>query len=168
MSEIKLTVAQVAKELGETVHIVRNWLREFRSYIPAEKSDNGYNLFTQDAINVLSKIQKMHREQNLSTKQIEAILSGADRPTVSEEAATVETMSAVRELLEEQRSFNAELLKRLDQQNQQFEKFVARRDEQIMFVLREMQEAREQRQLMAGEKKGWFKRLFKGDSRENY
>lgn len=163
MSDVKLTVAQAAQELGESVHIVRNWLKDFRSYIPSEKSGNGYNLFTQDAIDVLRRIQKMFREQNLSTKQIEAILSGADRPTIKtdEQAAAAESFGAVKELLDEQRLFNSELLKRLDDQHQQFEKFVQRRDEQIMFVLRELQETREQRQL-ENKQKSWWKRWFKG------
>lgn len=163
MSEIKLTVSQLAHEIGETDHTVRNWLKSFRHYIPSEKSSGGYNLFNQDAINVIWQIKKMYREQNLSTKQIEAILAGADRPAVrtEEAAAAIESFESVRDLLEEQRIFNAELLKRLDQQHEQFEKFVNRRDEQIMYVLRELQHAREQKQL-SGKTIPWYKRLLKG------
>lgn len=162
MSEIKLTVTQAAKNLGETTHILRNWLKDFRPYIPTEKADNGYNLFTQDGIDVLMRIKKMYREQNLTTKQIEAILAGADKPTVrDEQAAAIETMDGVRELLEQQREFNAELLKRMDAQHEQFEKFVQRRDEQIMYVLRELQESREQKRLEARRQLPWWKRWFK-------
>lgn len=163
LSEIKLTASQAAQSIGETVHVVRNWMKDFKSYIPFEKQENGYNLFTQESIDVLMKIKKMYREQNLSTKQIEAILAGADSPIARDEqaAAAVETMGAVQELLEQQRQFNQELLNRLDKQQQQFEKFVQRRDEQIMFVLKEMQESREQKRLME-KSESWWKRLFKG------
>lgn len=166
MSEIKLTIKQVANNLGESVHVVRNWLKEFRAYIPCEKSEGGYNLFNQDAIDAITRIQKMFREQNLTGKQIEALLAGADRPVVRNEetAAAVETMEGVRELLEEQREFNQALLKGLDEQRKQFEIFVQKRDEQIMYVLRELQEAREQKKLMGGQQQNdpWWKRWFKG------
>lgn len=143
MEEVKLTVAQAAQQIGETVHTVRNWLKDFRPYIPVDKTPSGYNLFTQDGINALNKIKKMFREQNLSTKQIEAILSGAEKPTVPTQA---EPIDVIREMLDEQKRFNAELLVRLDEQNQ-------RRDQQLMLVLAEI---REQKRLTA-RKKPWWK-----------
>lgn len=144
MSEIKLTVSQVAQEIEESVHTVRNWLSYFRVYIPFEKSPSGYNLFTQDAVNSLHRIKKMYREQNLSTKQIEAILSGAEKPTVPEK---IESTDMIREILDEQKRFNAELLARLDEQTQ-------RRDQQLMLVLSEL---REQRKQLQSKKKPWWK-----------
>lgn len=159
MEEVKLTVSQVAQEIGEPVYTVRNWLKEFRPYIPVEKSPGGYNLFNQEAINVINRIKKMYREQNLSTRQIEAILSGADKPTVPDDP--VQTWADVRELLEEQRKFNVALLERLDQQRQQFEDFVRRRDEQLIMVLRELREGREQKRL-PGRRQSWLKRWLKG------
>lgn len=143
MEEVKLTVSQVAQEIGESVHTVRNWLRDFRTYIPTEKTESNYNLFTQEGINSLNRIKKMYREQNLSTKQIEAILSGAEKPVVQNE---IESISIIREILDEQKRFNEELVARIEEQNQ-------RRDQQLMIVLSGL---REQNRLK-GKKKPWWK-----------
>lgn len=157
--EVRLTVSQVAQEIGESVHTVRNWLRDFRPYIPCEKSAGGYNLFAQEGINAFLRIKKMYREQNLSTRQIEAILAGAELPSVKDEVATsIESLDAIRELLEEQRQFYAALLQKLDEQRQQFEQFVQRRDELLMASLREL---REKKQLQ-GKRRPWWKLWSKG------
>lgn len=144
MEEVKLTVAQVAKEIGESTNIVRNWLRDFRDYIPLDKSPGGYNLFNQESMNVITNIQKMSREQNLTTRQIEAILSGAGRPTAREEPekSLSPEIEEIKEMLREQRDFNRALLDRLDEQNRQFENFVKRRDEQVLLSLREIRESK--------------------------
>lgn len=156
VEEVKLTVSQVALQLGETVHIIRNWLKEFRDYIPSEKSPGGYNLFTQEGIDVLTRIQKMHREQNLSTRQIDAILAGADKPTVKNDIT--ETTETIKSFLEDQRKFNMAIIEKLEDQRQQFESFVQRRDEQIMFVLRELQQQKQ----LTGKKNPWWKAWKKG------
>lgn len=148
MREIRLTVAQAAKEIGESVHVVRNWLGDFRPYIPVEKSDAGYNLFTQESINVLKKIQHMARVQKLKTRQIEAILAGAEMPVADEEAGSslAEEIKEIKELLTKQQEFNAALVTRLDEQQKTLETAIKRRDEQVYFM---MNEIREQKKLTA-------------------
>lgn len=155
MSEIKLTVSQAAGEIGETVHVLRNWMKEFKDFLPLEKSEGGYNLFTQDAIDVLQKIKRLHREENLSTRQIVAILSGAEKPkaTEDEEKALV-TVETLRGLLEEQRTFNIAMLQRIEDQQKSFEDFVQRRDAQVLLMLNEMEERKKRR-------RPWYRRMFR-------
>lgn len=162
MSEIKLTVSQIASEIGESPHVIRNWVKDFKAYLPLEKSAGGYNLFNQDCIDVMMSIKKMHREQNLTVRQIEAILSGADKPIFKndETAVTLETFEGVKELLEEQRNFNAALLQQLQRQQDSFESFVQKRDEQIMYILGELREERNDKRNKKN--KGWLKGLLKG------
>lgn len=155
MGEIKLTVAQVAKQIGESVHVVRNWISDFRTYIPLEKSESGYNLFTQESINVITHIQKMAREQKLTTRQIEAILSGVEKPTIPDAdipPGLLEEMKEIKQMLSDQQAMNIEIMKRL-------EEHIKKRDENLMFVLSEL---REQKKLMAAaEQKPAWKRWFK-------
>lgn len=154
MNEVKLTVSQVAAQIGETVHIVRNWVSDFRSYIPLEKSEAGYNLFNQDAINVIKKIQTMSRDQKLTTRQISAILSGAEKPVVSDKnlpPAVINEINEIKGMLAEQMDLNRQMIMRLDEH-------IKKRDEQLMFVLREL---RDQKKLLEVKQEPGFRRLLR-------
>jgi hypothetical protein len=48
--EILLTVKEVAVIIEETPNIVRNWMKELKSYIPLQKNESGYNVFNQEAL----------------------------------------------------------------------------------------------------------------------
>lgn len=156
MDEVKLTVSQVAATLGESVNVVRNWFRDFKTYIPHDKSSGGYNLFTQDSMKVFTSIQKMTREQNLTTRQVEAILSGAVAPTVQEEPDGLnlrEEIADLKQMMQRQNEFNAALIQKLDEQREQMERIVDRRDGELLLALRDMRQERRN--------KPWWKRLLK-------
>lgn len=160
MGEIRLTVSQVADEIGEKAHTVRNWLRDYRQYIPLEKAPNGYNLFTQNSINVLREIQRMSREQNLTARQIERILAGESMPTAAapEVAAATQTdIDDIKEALKQQQEFNKVLLSRLEEQQQYIEKMIDQRDRQLMTFLKEV---REQQKLLTAGRSRW--KFWKG------
>lgn len=155
MGEIKLTVAQVAKQIGESVHVIRNWISDYRAYIPLEKSESGYNLFTQESINVITQIQKMAREQKLTTRQIEAILSGVEKPTIPDKdipPGLMDEMKEIKQMLADQQAMNIEIMKR-------FEEHIKKRDENLVFVLSELRE--QKKMITANEKKPSWKRWFK-------
>ena len=48
--EISLTVKEVATIIEETPNIIRNWMKELKSYIPLQKNESGYNVFNQEAL----------------------------------------------------------------------------------------------------------------------
>lgn len=156
MDEVKLTVSQVAATLGESVNVIRNWFRDFKAYIPHDKSGGGYNLFTQDSMRVFISIQKMTREQNLTTRQVEAILSGAAAPTIREDEpdgpSLREEIAELKQMMQLQTEFNAALIQKLDEQRAQLERIVDRRDSELLLTLREMRQNRQ---------KPWWKRLLK-------
>lgn len=144
MSDIKLKVNEVAKEIGESVHVVRNWMRDFREHIPSEKSDAGYNLFGEDAVSVLRQIQKLVRDQKFSTKQIEHFFFSGGDPfgSTPEEIERNDKLDDIIGRLDRQDEFNQVLITRLDEQSKRMENFVRDRDAKLMLTLREIQETK--------------------------
>lgn len=103
---VTLTVSQVANELGESVHVVRHWLRAFEPFIPLNKSQAGYRHFKPEALDRLRYIQSLSRQKGLTVKQIEKILSEsqfdiASDADSSEGDCEVDIFSRI-EVLEEQ------------------------------------------------------------------
>lgn len=138
---VKLTVKQVADEIGENVHTVRNWIRDFKAYIPLEKSAGGFNLFNQDSMKVVLSIKKKYREQGLSTKQIQAILSGAALP-VEEKKSDIEIIT---ERLERQEKILSEMWQMQRAQNDYIENSIRARDEKLLLALNEFNRAKKER-----------------------
>lgn len=150
MDQINYTVSQVANEIGESVYTVRNWIRDFRSYIPITKADNGYNQFNQDAINIIKDIQRMYRQQKLSTKQITAILSGASIPSADPIRKTDAIIDEIKKMQQQQADFNAAIIDRLDRQQAAIEQ----RDQQLTLLMRSMIDDKKPN--------NWLKKIFKG------
>lgn len=74
----KLSLKEVSALLKESPNVIRNWLKDFRPYIPIEKADNGYNAFGSEAIAVFQRIKQLARSQGFSKRQIAAELAGID------------------------------------------------------------------------------------------
>ena len=58
------SIAEVAKEIGESESTIRYWEKEFR--IPTHKSPKGTRQFTLDNIEQLKKIRFLLRDQKLT------------------------------------------------------------------------------------------------------
>lgn len=71
---MKFTVKQAAAKIGETVHVIRHWLRTYGEAIPHERTPSGYRLFDQAGLDALKRVQLMHREQKLTAKQVKVML----------------------------------------------------------------------------------------------
>lgn len=46
---IAMTVKEVALCLDESPNVIRNWMKELKTYIPLEKNESGYNIFDEKA-----------------------------------------------------------------------------------------------------------------------
>ncbi|MFC5653868.1 MerR family transcriptional regulator [Paenibacillus solisilvae] len=165
-----LYVKQVAALLGETDHTIRNWLRDFRQYIPTKKLDNGYNGFDEEAINVLKSIQRLSRELKYSTKQIDRYLATNGKEFASAESIAspalvnefTQEITELKEMMQNQQQFNKSLVERLDAQQRFIEESLTKRDQLLMQTLQEMRESRLAIAAAQEEqtKKGFLARLF--------
>ncbi|MED4600112.1 MerR family transcriptional regulator [Paenibacillus validus] len=165
------TVKQVAVMLGETEDIIRNWVKQLKQYIPVTRAENNYQLFTDEAIEVLRRIQRMNRNQGYTIRQIEAHLATGEpelRPSaaaaevgpdvLAELAEMKELIRQQGEMMQRQAEFNQELLVRLDKQQQLYEKAVMDRNEQVNAALQEFREVRALQ--AAASERGFWSRLF--------
>jgi DNA-binding transcriptional MerR regulator len=155
MSKVLLKAGEAARELDENIHTLRNWVRDFRPHIPLEKDEgSGYNMYGEEALSVLRTIKKLIREQGYSTRQVEYYLSGQGGYPDAE-PVSVSDLAEIKDMLQQQKDFNAELVKRLDQQQQYIEKALQARDESLTQTLRQMQIQR-----LEEAKRPWWKKLF--------
>lgn len=142
LSHEKLKVGEVAKLIGETEHIIRNWIRDFRDHVPLEKGDNGYNLFTQESIQVLQTIKQLNRERGYSTKQIRMHFLNHHH---QEKTVVVpeEDLKQIKDMLSQQRDFNQALIQRMDDQQKYIESSLQVRDRQLMQTIRALQDSKQ-------------------------
>ncbi|WP_298737679.1 MerR family transcriptional regulator [uncultured Chitinophaga sp.] len=152
---MELKVNEVASELNETAHVIRNWTRYFKQYLSLIKGEkNNYNLYPPEAMEVLRTIQRLHRQQGYSTRQIKNYLSGGELaaaaepvvnlPTAPDEVA--ELRAHIAQLLEyqqRQEEFNRLLLHQLEQRELRDQA----RDKLITEYITESREARTRAQL---------------------
>jgi DNA-binding transcriptional MerR regulator len=156
-------VKQVAAMLGETEDVIRNWLKELKAYIPVTKAGNGYQLFTDDAIDVLRMIQRMNRNQGYTIRQIEGQLAAGKQEPITEQPAAdpgtdvLKKLTEIEQMLQLQSEFNKELLTRLDNQQQYIEQSLKTRDQNLVESLREIRENRLAIAAAEEDKKPWWK-----------
>lgn len=140
---MKLTVKQAAAEIGETSAVIRNWLRDFKTLIPTEKGENGYNMFTAESMEVLRKIQKLHRDQGFSTKQIEYYLTTGEQIGAAAEVAEIHPgkldeihtmLQAIMENQQRNEEMNRRIIQRLDERDKVITEFITAQREQKTLI----------------------------------
>lgn len=151
----ELTVKDVSNIIEESPNVVRNWMKELRPYIPLKKNKSGYNVFDDEALEVLKQIREMHRDRNYSIKQIEHYFSTGGEaykptPKKSMEEQLADELKEIKERLTQQEEdskkrdeFNQALLDRLDKQQEYIDKRINQRDEELLKGIREIQERKQ-------------------------
>ncbi|MCP3763722.1 helix-turn-helix domain-containing protein [Domibacillus sp. A3M-37] len=96
LEETSLMVKETAKYVNESPGVIRNWMRELKTHVPAVQGENGYNYFNQPALKRLALICQLNRELGYSLKQIEYYLTTGGKKVKpewvkAEAAASVET-----------------------------------------------------------------------------
>lgn len=135
VSNEKLRVNEVAAILGESAYIVRNWLRDFRDWIPVEKAANGHNEFTPAAVEQMKRIRHLIRDRGFSTRQVEHTLATGKEDTGAIAAAddVAELKEMVRQLAaaqEQQNELSQAILSKLDERDRQLTQFLIERREE--------------------------------------
>ncbi|MBD8591648.1 MULTISPECIES: MerR family transcriptional regulator [Peribacillus] len=171
VDDLRLTVKEAAKYVKENPGVIRNWLRELKTYIPTIQGENGYHYFDKSALERLLLVKKLSREQNYTIKQIEYHLAtgGKDlKPEPTPEASEIilKELLVIKEKLELQEQFNQVLVKQLEKQQQnmdhQYKKFtesIEKQEEQKLIAQQEVQKNQKEA-AAASQKKGFFARLF--------
>jgi DNA-binding transcriptional MerR regulator len=120
MDKPLLRINEVAAEVGETVNVVRNWVQMLKQHIPLIKNDIGTNLFDEAAVQVIRRIQQLHRVQKFSMKQIDHNLATGGKQFGSVDQVLVDKseLEEIKGMLQRQLEFNQALAERLDQQEQ--------------------------------------------------
>ncbi|PFZ88595.1 DUF3967 domain-containing protein [Bacillus pseudomycoides] len=167
---IAMTVKEVALCMDESPNVIRNWMKELRTYIPLEKNESGYNVFNEKALEQMKIVKQLHREQNYSIKQIEHYFAtGGEsiKPVPSKEVGEIlaeelktlkNEVSRLREYSEKQEEFNKLLIEQLQKQQDYINNKLEKRDQKLLETIREVQETK---LLTAStEQKGFFARLF--------
>ena len=169
-----LTVKEVANLVDETPNVIRNWLKELKMYIPVIKNESGYNVFDDEAIEILKQIKHLHRERNYSVKQIEHYFftngeayKPINQKTFDEKFADEmnelkEQIKALQEHNQKQDEFNKTLILKLEEQSKYIDEKLNKRDQALMESLRIVQETKALT-AAATEKKGFLARLFRRD-----
>lgn len=171
VDDLRLTVKEAAQYVKENPGVIRNWLRELKTYIPTIQGENGYHYFDKSALERLLLVKKLSREQNYTIKQIEYHLAtgGKDlKPEPTPEASEIilKELLVIKEKLELQEQFNQVLVKQLEKQQQhmdhQYKKFtesIEKQEEQRLIAQQEVQKNQKEA-AAASQKKGFFARLF--------
>jgi DNA-binding transcriptional MerR regulator len=145
--EIRLTIKEAAKHVNESPGVVRNWMRELKSYIPTVQGENGYHYFDKPALERLLLIRQLNREQNYSIKQMEYYFATGETRIKPEPVNEVsddirKDLNSIMEQLKLQEQFNQALATKLDEQQQYIKDSLNKRDQMLLESLKASQEAR--------------------------
>ena len=150
----ELTIKEVSNIIDETPHIIRNWLKELKDYIPVHKNEAGYNVFDDEALERIKLIKQLHRNQNYSIKQIQHYFAtggesykptpskGTDELLAEEMKTMREEIQELRDLTGKQTNLIKDLVTRMDQQQRYIDEKLTKRDELLLETLRESQETK--------------------------
>lgn len=164
----ELTVKEVANLIDETPNVVRNWMKELKPYIPLKKNESGYNVFDEQALEIMKQIKDLHRNRNFSIKQIEHYFATDGETYIIEPEKDLgeklaEELNEIKSQLQQQQEFNKLLIDRLDKQNDYIHNVLVQRDQKLLESIREMQEQKllEIAATKEEQQKGFFSKLFK-------
>ncbi|MCM3006844.1 DUF3967 domain-containing protein [Priestia koreensis] len=186
--------AYTTKEIAENLDIGQSTLRKWAMSLEANgysfaKNDQGYRLFVERDIEMLTQFKKLVKEQNMPLENASNLIiehlgqqsfSTRTEVALSQETTVVPTPRSAEvdekllAFMEEQEAFNQKLLAVIEQQQktiQSLESYIdeklEKRDSQMMSVIRESQETKKllleqkaQKEAQKNQKVGFFKRLF--------
>jgi hypothetical protein len=183
-SEKAYTTKEISLTLGIGDSTLRKWcLALEKSGYRFVRNDQNKRLFVEADLVILRHFQTLVQENNISLENAANVVvdrfgkgAFADRtgivPVEREEEQRdlmrsnelikdlQEHIKVQQEYMERQESFNQELIRRLDHQQQYIEERLNKRDETLIQSLREVQETKKLIAATQEEKKGFFARLL--------
>lgn len=163
-----LTVSEICKETDVSNSSCRRYLSEFGDFF-STKGGSRVKKYEEQAVNIVRRIKHLYDEgkdkdeiYNILINEFPLVVNDGEQHIKKDtvpELATGEDVEEIRKLFTKQEKFNAELLKRLDQQTKYINRRMEERDKVLMQSINESLETRKQL-ASAKEKKGFFARLF--------
>lgn len=176
MSEY-LPIAEIAELADIPNSTCRRYLADFEAFFIV-KGGSRVKRYEVAAVDVLKRIKQLYDDgmgtteiHNVLVNEFPLVIDGEKERTEEAAAhvpglATSEDIAEIKQALEQQKQFNEQLVKKLDEQNQYIKESLERRDRQLMESLRATLEERKQAALQeaAAEEerkaKGFWARLF--------
>lgn len=173
-----LPIAELAELADIPNSTCRRYLADFEAFFIV-KGGSRVKRYEAAAVDILKRIKQLY-DDGMGTTEIHNVLAN-EFPLVidsekeqKEEAAaahvpglaTSEDIAEIKQALEQQKQFNEQLVKKLDEQNHYIKESLERRDRQLMESLRATLEERKQAALQAAaaeeerKAKGFWSRLF--------
>lgn len=167
-----MTIAEICKEAKISNSTCRRYISEFDDFFRT-RGGSRVKKYEEQAVNVIKRIKYLYDEgkdkeeiYNVLANEFSMIISDEEEKENTEAIpglATGEDMAEIKESLEEQKKFNAELINRLDQQSDYIKKSIEKRDQALMQTMNEMMESKKQiavEEQQQEKKKGFFGKLF--------
>lgn len=166
-----LTISEICKETDVSNSSCRRYLSEFDGFFSV-KGGGRVKKYEEQAVNVIMRIKHLYDEgkdkdeiYNVLVNEFPLVIDGEEEQSNNESVPSLATSDDIAEIkgsLNEQKEFNAELLKRLDQQQQYIDKRLEERDQLLMESINKSLETQKQIASTREEeqKRSFWARLF--------
>ncbi len=166
-----LTISEICKGTNISNSSCRRYLSEFDEFFSV-KGGSRVKKYEEQAVNVIRRIKHLYDEgkdkdeiYNVLINEFPLVVNDDEQRNIDSVPglATSEDIAMIKESLEEQKKFNADLLKRLDRQQEYIDQSMKKRDQELILTMQESLEAKKQIATAAEkepEKQGFFSRLF--------
>lgn len=145
------TVKEAADAIKESPNVIRNWMKELKGLIPTIRLENQYHYFDEHSMERLKLIKDFNRNQGFTLKQIQYLLSHQDGKyaekiqTEDDKSDLTIQVTEIKELLENQKTFNEEVLLRIETQQKLIKSLLVKeRDLQLMQSFKISQQEKKQ------------------------
>ena len=117
-------------------------MREFKALYSSKKAENGYNLFDEEALEVIRQIKQLHSDQGYSINQVKTYLdSGGEvfKP-VDTVAQMQKDIDELKEKMRKQKEFNEVLVRQLKGQQTYIDDRIRDQDDRLRVAMQEHQD----------------------------
>ncbi|WP_050615347.1 MerR family transcriptional regulator [Bacillus testis] len=162
-NDSQLNLEEAALALGESVNVIRNWLKELNGFIPGPLTGDLSDSLSAEAIETLAFVKELSRNQGFTLKQIRFFLTQcgkkreSDRSPQPIDPSVKDQLQEINHSLACQEAFNRELLKKIEAQQKLIESLLVRDRDQ--YLIQAMNRSHYEKQQELKSKKG-LSRLF--------
>jgi DNA-binding transcriptional MerR regulator len=141
-----LTVSEASEKVNIPVETLRRYLRHHNVHLKVKKLSKKYYIYNE-SMTVIEEIRRLYADGK-NVEEVEESLSSSGFPMTltvkndDDEPMTVHVADEIKEIkeqLEKQTQFNQVLLDKLNEQNERMERYILKRDSEVMEKLNQIQ-----------------------------